>query len=317
MQEQRIAIIGGGAIGGVLAAAAAQAGHRVTICARTPFERLAVEAPDGTWRPPVSIVDEPASAPRADWILLATKVQDVPGAAPWLRALDDGRAPIALVQNGVEHRESVAEFGLAAPLLPVLIYVGAERLRPGHVVRRSDARLIVPEGELGSRFAELVAGPTTHPEQDPDFRTQAWRKMLTNVVANPVTALTMRRLDVFGDADVQELARGLLDEAIAVARAEGAALTDDDAEAATGMFTSGFSMRNGSSMLYDRLAGTSTEHEHITGPVVRAGERHGIATPLNRALLTLMRALPTNTGQPSDFGQPEAGGSSSAASGAD
>lgn len=91
MQEQRIAIIGGGAIGGVLAAAAAQAGHRVTICARTPFERLAVEAPDGTWRPPISIVDEPASAPRADWILLATKVQDVPGAAPWLRALDDGR----------------------------------------------------------------------------------------------------------------------------------------------------------------------------------------------------------------------------------
>ena len=138
-----------------------------------------------------------------------------------------------------------------------------------------------------------------------------------------MTALTTRRLDVFGAADVQELARGLLDEAVAVARAEGASLTDDDAEAATGMFTSGFSMRNGSSMLYDRLAGTSTEHEHITGPVVRAGERHGIATPLNRALLTLMRALPSNNDLPTSAGEPpadqpsDAGRSSSAAGGAD
>lgn len=44
-------------------------------------------------------------------------------------------------------------------------------------------------------------------------------------------------------------------------------------------------------MLYDRLAGRPLEHEFLTGAVVRAGERHGIATPLNRMLLTLLRAV--------------------------
>ncbi len=44
-------------------------------------------------------------------------------------------------------------------------------------------------------------------------------------------------------------------------------------------------------MLYDRLAGRPLEHEHITGAVVRLPERHGIAAPLNRAVLALLRAL--------------------------
>ena len=47
----------------------------------------------------------------------------------------------------------------------------------------------------------------------------------------------------------------------------------------------------GSSMLYDRLAGRPLEHEFITGAVVSAAARHGIAVPLNEALLALLRAL--------------------------
>src|SRR5690606_1619331 len=43
VEARRIAIIGSGAIGGVLAAAAADAGHDVTLCVRTPFERLLLE----------------------------------------------------------------------------------------------------------------------------------------------------------------------------------------------------------------------------------------------------------------------------------
>ena len=44
-------------------------------------------------------------------------------------------------------------------------------------------------------------------------------------------------------------------------------------------------------MLYDRLAGRATEHELITGAVVRLGERHGVPVPLNRAILALMHGV--------------------------
>jgi 2-dehydropantoate 2-reductase len=47
----------------------------------------------------------------------------------------------------------------------------------------------------------------------------------------------------------------------------------------------------GTSMYFDRLAGRAFEVEALTGAIVAAGERHGLATPLNRMLLTLLRAI--------------------------
>jgi 2-dehydropantoate 2-reductase len=44
-------------------------------------------------------------------------------------------------------------------------------------------------------------------------------------------------------------------------------------------------------MYFDRLAGRPVEVEALTGAIVAAGERHGIAAPINRALLTLLRAI--------------------------
>jgi len=52
-----------------------------------------------------------------------------------------------------------------------------------------------------------------------------------------------------------------------------------------------FSGELGTSMYFDRLAGRQLEVEALTGAIVAAGERHGIAMPLNRALLTLLRAI--------------------------
>jgi 2-dehydropantoate 2-reductase len=44
-------------------------------------------------------------------------------------------------------------------------------------------------------------------------------------------------------------------------------------------------------MYFDRLAGRRLEVEALTGSVVAAGARHSIPTPINRTLLTLLRAV--------------------------
>ena len=46
----------------------------------------------------------------------------------------------------------------------------------------------------------------------------------------------------------------------------------------------------GNSMLFDRLRGRTLESEFLTGAVVRAGQAAGVPTPLNEAVLTLLRA---------------------------
>ncbi len=55
--------------------------------------------------------------------------------------------------------------------------------------------------------------------------TATWRKLLGNLVANPITTLTLRRIGVMSDPGIAALARGLLTEAVDVGRAEGADLT--------------------------------------------------------------------------------------------
>jgi 2-dehydropantoate 2-reductase len=44
-------------------------------------------------------------------------------------------------------------------------------------------------------------------------------------------------------------------------------------------------------MYFDRLAGRPLEHEALTGAIVATAARHGLAAPLNQALLTLLRAI--------------------------
>ncbi len=278
-------------MGGVFALAARRAGHAVTLCVRTPFDRLDVETPEGTENVAADVVTDPGRIGAVDWVVLTTKVQDVARTEPWLRALDSPETPVAVVQNGVEHRASVEPFRLRAPVLPTLIYVAAERRSPGHVQCRSVPSVIVPDGDDGTRFQQLLQGSGMRVRTTEDFRTDAWRKMLTNLAANPITALTLRRLDVFDSPDARQLASNVLDEAVHVARAEGAALDRGDVDAVVANYGRDYSTENGTSMLYDRLAGLPTEHEHITAPLVDAARRHGIPVPHNETLLALLRAV--------------------------
>jgi 2-dehydropantoate 2-reductase len=285
-----VAVVGGGAIGGVMAAAAEAAGHDVTLCVRTPIERLELEE-DGALRPvPVRIAAEPATAAAADWVLLATKAQDTGSAAAWLERLAGPRTTVVILQNGIGHEERVRPFASTAALVPALVYIAAERVGPGRIRRHNGNRVVVPAGAPGAAFARLVAAGGIEVVEEPDFTTAAWRKLLSNVAANPITALTLQRMGVMHEPAIRDLARGLLQEAVAAGQAAGARLTDEDVDGVLALYAS-YSGAGGTSMLYDRLAGKPLEHEHLTGAVVRMAERHGVAAPLNRAMLALVDAL--------------------------
>ncbi|MEU5207685.1 2-dehydropantoate 2-reductase [Streptomyces sp. NPDC020742] len=287
----RLAVIGAGAIGGYTAALAHWAGLDVTLCVRTPLAGLTIES-DGTDRAAaVRIATDPAQVTPVDWVLLTTKAQDTAGAQGWLRRLCAPGTTVVVLQNGIGQEERVAP--LVPPgtaVLPTVVYISAERTAPGRVRHHVASELHVPEGPLADRFAALLAGSGLQVHPVPDFRTAVWRKLFTNLAANPLTALLQQRMEVFADPEVAALSRDLLREAAEVARAEGAHIGAEDITRTLELYAKA-PPGGGSSMLYDRLAGRPMEHEFLTGAVVRAGERHGIATPLNRMLLTLLRAV--------------------------
>ena len=175
-------------------------------------------------------------------------------------------------------------------------------VHPGHACRgfaerhRSRRALagphdaVVADDDRGRAFTDLFEGTPLRIIRSGDFATLAWRKLLINAVANPITALTLRRQAVLRRPDIQELCRGILDEAVAAARAEGVKLAEDET-ARTIATLENFSGELGTSMYFDRLAGRRLEVEALTGAIVAAGDRHGMAMLLNRALLALLRAI--------------------------
>jgi 2-dehydropantoate 2-reductase len=285
-----IAIVGGGAVGTVLAAAAEDAGADTVVCTRTPVDRLLLESEGHTRELDVPLTGDPAAVRRADWVLLTTKVQDTRSARPWLERLCGPDTTVVVLQNGVGHTERVQPLAGEAAVVPGLVYIAAERTTPGRVVHRRGRRLVLPRGNAARALASLLAGSGLEVEEEPDFTTALWRKLLGNVAANPVTALTGRRMDVLRDPEVRDLAEQLLSEAAAVGAAEGARLSAADV-ADTLAFYDRFGADDGTSMLYDRLAGRALEHEHISGAVTRLGRRHGVPTPANQAVYALLGAL--------------------------
>lgn len=284
------AVIGGGAIGGYLAAMLCDNGHETTLCVRTGFKELTLEDGTGTRTVPARVASNPDEVGEVDWIIVAVKGQDTESIAPWLKRLAGSKTRIIVAQNGVDHEARVGPMAGPATVVPSVVYIAVERTEPGHVVHHGSSRMIVQKGENGDAVAALFAGTALNVEQSPDFTTVAWRKLLSNVVANPITALTMRRMEVFSNPKIHDLAVRILDEALEVAQAEGARLTQEDTGTIADRLAASDSS-GGSSMLYDRLSGHSLEHGSLTGAVVEAAARHGIDVPLNRAIFALLDGL--------------------------
>ena len=291
----QIAVIGPGAIGATVGGALLEAGsHSVSFCGTRSFDRARIRFPDG------SPIDLPATVHTSveglgptDWILVCVKVHQTASAAPWFRALLGPETRIAVLQNGVEQRETVAPF-LADParVLPVVVQIPAQLTAPGCVTLPAPPHLVVPAGPLADEFAALFSGSRIPVKPTPDFLENLWRKLCLNAANGSITALTGQPEIVLRQPPIAELARAIVGECMTVAEAEGAhlprTLPDDILATLTG--APDLATR-GNSMYFDRLAGRRLEADARNGVIVRLGRKHGIPTPINATLYALLQSF--------------------------
>lgn len=282
-----IAVVGVGAIGGVCAVNLAVAGHDVLCCVRTTFDELVLERDGREQRVATRVETDPGGVAPVPWVLLATKAHQIAGADSWLRALVDGATQLAVLQNGVEHVERVAAYVEIGRVVPVIVACPATAIGPGHVVQRRAATLTVPAHAGGQRFAELFADTAVAVERTADWSTAAWRKLCMNVTGGALAALAGVQLPVVRHPRLLELARALALECARVARAEGADVPDDFAEALAAQ-TVATPSAGTPSTLTDRQHGRPLEVDARNGTVVRLAVRHGLATPANARAAELM-----------------------------
>jgi 2-dehydropantoate 2-reductase len=275
--------------------------HEITLCTRRALEELVVKTPEGVVTvkgrnltdPKQAEAVQASRAEAVDWVLVATKTYDAEGAGEWLRVLaagnDEGGALVAVVQNGVEHRERFAPYVQADRIVPVVIDCPVERQADGTVMQRGAARMKVEVGRLGREFAELFRGSKAEIEVTEDFQTAAWRKLCINA-PGAINALTMKPAGVLWDEALGRVALEMVGECVAVGRAEGARLDDTVGQQVLDGYRA--QPRDSiNSMLADRMAGRPMEIDARNGVIVRLGEKHGIETPLNRMAVALLKGI--------------------------
>lgn len=287
----RIAIIGAGSIGIVIAARlAAKNLFDVGLCLRSGgFTDLRVEGPDGIVTAIPTLHANPDGLPQADWIITTTKTYDSAAAAAiWLPTLMGPHTRLAVLQNGVEHERNFAGHADPARILPVMVDIPAERTGPGRALQRHSGIMVVPDRPESASFVSLFDGTGIKVTSDPDFTTVIWRKLCLNA-AGAVSALLRQPAGIIHHEGAEPVMRALITECVAVARAEGARLDDTVIDQVTD------ACRNAqpegvNSMLADRLAGRPMELDARNGVIIRLGDKHGIPTPVNRAIRDLILA---------------------------
>ncbi len=284
----KIAIVGPGAVGSIAAAWLVQA-HDVTVCARSPLSDIVVETPDGPLHASPRVLTDPGGAGPVDWVLVATKAYDVDSTAPWLERLMGSGTRLAVLQNGVEHRERFRHLVPEERIVPAIVDIPANRTGPGRVIQHVYGTIVVPAGADGDAFVALFKGGRIGVSTDPDLTSRAWQKLCINA-AGAVSTLTLNSTGLSWSDELETIMRALVEECAAVGRAEGATIPQAVIEAVIERARNARPGGGRNSMEADRLAGRPMELDARNGVIVRKGKKHGIPTPMNAIMVGLLRA---------------------------
>ncbi len=312
-----VTVYGAGAIGSLLGARLAAAGHDLLLVGSAAHvtairdSGLCIEGEGaGTWRIPTATkLPHPLFA---DAVLMTVKGYDVESAAQALAAALAGPVPVLLPQNGlgIEDRfargVARADAGSRPIAVRAVVTLPATTVRPG-VVRqagRGEVRLASPTSvptEMARwiiLFHDLLADAGVPVTYVPDLDRALWTKAVVNGAINPVTAAHGVLNGALARDPHREISERLLAEGIAAARAGGHAL-DREEVAAEFARTVRATAENRSSMLQDIDRGRRTEIGTISGVLWETGRAHGIAMPLTEEYIARIRAREPRAAQPS------------------
>ena len=314
----RVAVFGAGAIGGLLAARMAMAGHPVTVVARGAHlaairaDGLTLVSGEATTTVRLRALADAEDAGPQDVVFATVKGHAMRAAAPAIARLMGDSAVLVPAINGVPYWyfaaqpgpfegraiASVDPGGELLDLLPparvigCVVYPAAEIEAPGRIRHTYGDRLPIgePDGRGSERAAALSAalvGAGFRAPVRPRIRDDIWLKLLGNLSFNPLSVLTGATLARLAfTPELRAVARAMMVEAQAVGEALGVRFAVDIERRLDGAGEVG---EHRTSMLQDFEAGRPIELEPLLGAVVELGELVGAAMPTCRTVLALTR----------------------------
>jgi 2-dehydropantoate 2-reductase len=317
MRDIEFAVLGAGAIGSIIGAHLARAGHRVAMLARGERARQIQDeglriSGQAEFTTPVQVITDPGGLRNADVLIVATKALNTVAILEPLRGARFGAA--LSIQNGVMKDELLGDAFGPDQVLGALANISGELMSSGTVAFTRNINLLIGESSgcistRASRVAGAIDASGVHANVVPDIRSQEWSKF-AGWVGMVALAVTVRRntWEYLLDPDaalvlvkaVREV--GQLAQACGVALADGGMLAvarmcrESDRDAVKIVTDLGREFRAGAaghrvSVLQDLEAGRRLEIDETVGYAVRKGVELGLRLPVLEMVLHLAVAI--------------------------
>jgi 2-dehydropantoate 2-reductase len=292
----RIAVLGPGGVGGLVAGALDRAGESVVIVAR---ESTAQTISEHGLRVNSVMLGDFVAHPRAiarleepvDVLIVATKASGLSSA---LERIEVAPRLVLPLLNGLDHIAVLRERFSPETVIAGTIRVEADRPEPGVIVHSSPFLLVDMASGYPSAQAPIAAladalqgAGVPVRMQDSEAQTM-WSKLVRlNALACTTSAYDKLLGEIHSTPELYADFVATIEEACAVGQAEGA----DDVDPQTALAELSLAHETlGSSMQRDIAAGRPPELDAIPGAVLRAGARHGLRCPTIERLVALIAA---------------------------
>jgi 2-dehydropantoate 2-reductase len=299
----RVVVLGAGGIGGSIGARLHQSGHDVAFIARgrhgeairergltfaTPQERVTLPIP--AYAEPGAVAWTPD-----DVVVLAVKSQDTEAAARALVAAAGPDVPVFAAQNGVANERTLARW--FAHVHGLCVMMPTEHLEPGVVVAHSAAATGIldlgtfPHGldDVDEALAAALRGSRCQSVGRADIMRWKYRKLLNNL-GNAVQALCGSGLDSDDARSGLDLLTAEAERAFAAAGIDPVSEAEDDERRGDHLRLEPVAgaTRGGGSTWQSLARGSGVETDYLNGEIALLGRLHGVPTPANARIQTLM-----------------------------
>ncbi|MGE5273365.1 MAG: ketopantoate reductase family protein [Verrucomicrobiota bacterium] len=297
----RIAIVGAGAMGSIFGAALARGGNEVTLVdvaeplvEKVNTEGVTIVRGDDHTTTRVPATSDASSVGIVDAVVFFVKCYHTASAADLAQPLVGPETVVASLQNGWGNGDVLASAFPPEQVVVGVTYNSGLIVEPGVVLHPADQPTFVGtfvDGDAGraERLAEALERAGLATAVTSPVRPEIWKKLILNAATLPPAALTGMNAGALGAHEqVGELLADAVREATTVAQALGYPI---DAEERIGTILALLERAGPTkgSMLQDFEAGRRTEIDVINGAVVKAADEQGVAVPLNRAFVALVK----------------------------
>lgn len=246
-----------------------------------------------------------------DVAIFALKSFDTPAALEGMKPFAEKLPPILCLSNGVDNEPAIADALGADKVVYGTVTSAIGRRAAGDIVLEKLRGIGIANGNpLSAKLVAAFNAAYLNAQLFHDAASMKWSKMLTNLVANPSSAiLDVTAAQVFADRRLYKLEIEMLRECLAVMKAQGIEVVDLPK---TPVRALAFATRLPlwlSKPLLGRAAGSGrggkmpsfhidlhsgrgkSEVDYLHGAVVRAGAKTGVPTPVNQLFTETLLAL--------------------------